>query len=70
MRAVAMALVAVAVLSGCQNVQPWERDLLAEPAMIPGEANGLDTAYDEHIYYSEEASSGGRGFGGARCGCN
>lgn len=60
------------VLAGCQNlgVNPWERDVLAREAMIPGEADGLDDAFDDHIYFSKEGSSGGRGFGGGGCGCN
>jgi hypothetical protein len=27
-------------------------------------------AFDDHTYFSKEASSGGRGFGGGGCGCN
>jgi len=30
----------------------------------------LETALDEHIYFSKEGSSGGRGFAGGGCGCN
>jgi hypothetical protein len=30
----------------------------------------LDATIDDHIYFSKEASSGGRGFGGGGCGCN
>jgi hypothetical protein len=30
----------------------------------------LEAATDDHIYFSKEASSGGRGFGGGGCGCN
>jgi hypothetical protein len=33
-------------------------------------ADPLEMAIDEHIYFSKEASSGGRGFGGGGCGCN
>jgi hypothetical protein len=29
-----------------------------------------DSAIDDHIYFSKEASSGGRGFAGGGCGCN
>lgn len=60
------------LVSGCQNlgVNPWERDVLAREAMIPGAADGLDDAFDDHIYFSKEGSSGGRGFGGGGCGCN
>lgn len=58
-------------LSGCSSlgVQPWERDVLARPEMSL-DANALDAAIDDHIYFSKEASSGGRGFGGGGCGCN
>lgn len=56
-------------LSACASVQPWERDVLARPEMSL-DANPLDAAIDDHIYFSKEASSGGRGFGGGGCGCN
>ncbi|EXB30064.1 hypothetical protein J518_2930 [Acinetobacter baumannii 1419130] len=42
---------------------------MARPAMQL-DAAPLDAAYDEHIYFSKEAASGGRGFGGGGCGCN
>ena len=45
------------------------RDLLAKPQMAL-DSDPLQTAFDEHIYFSKEASSGGRGFGGGGCGCN
>lgn len=51
------------------GVKPWERDILARPAMQL-DAAPLDSAFDEHIYFSKEAASGGRGFGGGGCGCN
>jgi len=62
---------ALLLLSGCANVgvQPWERDVLARPEMSL-DADPLDAAIDDHIYFSKEASSGGRGFGGGGCGCN
>lgn len=65
-------LTLVVFASGCQSlgVKPWERDILARSNMVPGEADGLDDAFDDHIYFSKEASSGGRGFGGGGCGCN
>jgi hypothetical protein len=49
------------------GVKPWERDLHARADM---QTSALDTAIDEHIYFSKEASSGGRGFAGGGCGCN
>lgn len=69
---IALLLAVCAGLAACQNlgVKPWERDLLAKESMVPGEADGLDDAFDDHIYFSKEAASGGRGFGGGGCGCN
>ncbi|MEY2688507.1 MAG: hypothetical protein RL375_2705 [Pseudomonadota bacterium] len=57
--------------SGCAplGVQPWQRDLLAQPAM-QFVAAPLDAAADDHTYFSKEAATGGRGFGGGGCGCN
>ena len=64
----ALAAVATAMSApGCAAVKPWERDLHAREDMQP---NNMDLAIDEHIYFSKEASSGGRGFGGGGCGCN
>jgi hypothetical protein len=59
------------VLQGCASVgvEPWQRDVLARPEMSLDEAP-VDAAIDDHIYFSKEASSGGRGFGGGGCGCN
>ena len=61
----------LATLVGCSSlgVQPWERGALARTEM---ELNSqpLVSALDDHIYFSKEASSGGRSFGGGGCGCN
>lgn len=61
----------MALLGGCASmgVQPWERDVLSQPGMTPGEDVVL-TSLDEHIYFSKEASTGGLGSGGGGCGCN
>ncbi|MFL6617577.1 MAG: DUF4266 domain-containing protein [Povalibacter sp.] len=66
-----LLLLASVSIAGCAHVgvQPWERDVLARPEMSL-DANPLDAAIDDHIYFSKEASSGGRGFGGGGCGCN
>lgn len=67
----AAALAAAALLSGCASigVKPWQREILARPDMAL-DADRVAMAYDEHIYFSKEAASGGRGFGGGGCGCN
>lgn len=66
-----IGLVLTSLLSGCSSlgVKPWQRDLLAKKSMQLNSAP-LDSAIDDHIYFSKEASSGGRGFGGGGCGCN
>ncbi len=59
------------MLAGCSSmgVESWERDLLAKDSMQPV-PDFFDNYYDEHIYFSKEASSGGQGVGGGGCGCN
>lgn len=58
-------------LSGCATlgVPPWDRDLMARDEMRL-DANPVDAAIDEHMYFSKEASSGGRSYAGGGCGCN
>jgi hypothetical protein len=50
-------------------VQPWERDVLARPSMQLS-TSPVSDAIDDHIYFSKEATTGGRSFGGGGCGCN
>jgi hypothetical protein len=73
-RCVAMAaacVIATISVSGCSAIgpSPWEKDLMARREMRV-DPYPLVTAADEHIYFSKEASSGGRGFAGGGCGCN
>jgi hypothetical protein len=51
------------------GVEPWERDVLAKQQMKLI-TDSVEAGIDDHIYFSKEASSGGRGFGGGGCGCN
>jgi hypothetical protein len=66
-----LLLALAALSSGCaaMSVKPWDRDLLAEPAMrhIP---DPLEYAVDQHVYFSKEGSLGGASVGGGGCGCN
>lgn len=64
-------LLCMLLISGCSSlgVKPWERDILARDDMALDSAP-MDSAFDDHIYFSKEASSGGQGFGGGGCGCN
>jgi hypothetical protein len=67
-----LVLLAGTVLAtGCSSlgVKPWQRDLLAREDMVPSN-DALDGAIDDHLYFSKEASSGGRSFAGGGCGCN
>ena len=59
------------VLGGCSSlgVASWERDILARREMLL-DGDAVQAATDDHIYFSKEASSGGRGYGGGGCGCN
>lgn len=68
-----LCAVGVAALGcgGCASIgaKPWEHDLLAERAMQV-DPYPLQSSIDDHIYFSKEASSGGRSFAGGGCGCN
>lgn len=71
MNRLVIGLFVAVLITGCAGlgVEPWERDVLAQQEMSLDNdpvTNGLD----DHIYFSKEGSSGGRGFGGGGCGCN
>jgi hypothetical protein len=70
----ASLLMAAGLLGGCATtsavrVRPWERAALADETMTP-DRDSVGTAMAEHVYFSREAASGGRGVGGSGCGCN
>jgi hypothetical protein len=64
-------IAATVIVSGCSSigVKPWQRDVMARAEMQLN-ADPLDAAIDDHVYFSKEASSGGRSFAGGGCGCN
>jgi hypothetical protein len=66
-----VVLSGAAIASGCASlgIRPWQRDVMARADMQLG-GNPLDAAIDDHMYFSKEASSGGRSFAGGGCGCN
>ncbi len=66
-----LAIIAAAALlgNGCASVKPWDRGDLSDYTMRP-DRDPLDDALREHVYFTREASSGGRGIGGGGCGCN
>jgi hypothetical protein len=65
---------AAALGGGCSSasavrVHPWERGTLADVTMNP-DRDPAGAAMTEHVYFSREAASGGKGVGGSGCGCN
>ena len=66
-----LILLCMLSLTGCSQlgVKSWERSLLAKPDMALND-DPITQAFNDHTYFSKEASSGGRGFGGGGCGCN
>lgn len=61
--------VVLAGAAGCTHVKPWQRGTLADYTMR-GDRDQLGVSQAEHMYFSREAASGGRGVGGGGCGCN
>ncbi|WP_320824771.1 DUF4266 domain-containing protein [Reinekea sp.] len=59
------------LLSSCTSlgVKPWQRGTLARMDMTFG-SDALNGQFDNHIYFSKEAASGGSGQSGGGCGCN
>ena len=64
-------LLVSSLLAGCSSlgVKPWEKDILAREDMALENAP-LDSGFDDHIYFSKEASSSGSAVSGGGCGCN
>ncbi len=72
--ALAFAALGFAALAGCAQadlvrVKPWQRAQLADYTMRP-DRDPLQIANAEHVYFSRESATGGRGVGGSGCGCN
>ncbi|MEO5958314.1 MAG: DUF4266 domain-containing protein [Opitutaceae bacterium] len=67
-------VIAAGLFSGCAStdlvrVKPWERATLSDYTMRP-DRDPLHNALAEHVYFSRESATGGRGVGGSGCGCN
>jgi hypothetical protein len=56
---------------GCSSLgaKAYQRGTLAKESMQL-DSDSITTGFDDHIYFSKEASSGGASFGGGGCGCN
>lgn len=55
--------------TGCEAVKPWQRKTLADYTMR-GDRDPIGESIKEHIFFSREMASGGKGVGGGGCGCN
>lgn len=64
-----LSLLALALgLSACASVQPWEKDVLAEPRMqFRGELPSRH--FLNHTMITIEEAEGGDGTAGGGCGC-
>ncbi len=59
---------ALACLSACSTVEPWERGNLARPEMAV-EPHPAQRALRDHVYGSREAAAAGASAAGGGCGC-
>jgi hypothetical protein len=67
-----LLLACAALCAGCATrapVKAWEKGNLARPEMLVA-GDPLEARFNEHIYASREAASGGSAVGGGGCGCN
>lgn len=74
MRNLVLICCCVLVTTGCgmfkvEKVKPWQRGVLAQEDMqlVPDQ---MQSYADDHVYFSKEAATGGKGVGGGGCGCN
>lgn len=64
-----LLLITALSFSACAQVRPWEMGYLAQPEMA-WDTDPLESALNDHIFFSKEASSGGNSAAGGGCGCN
>jgi len=65
----AMAIAILGSQTGCETVKPWQRKTLADYTMR-GDRDPIGESIRDHIYFSREMATGGKGVGGGGCGCN
>lgn len=63
-----LLLLCLGALASCSLVKPYEREALAQPGMRL--QTTAQSAAEQHLFESREASSGGFGAVGGGCGCN
>lgn len=64
-----LALPPLWFLTGCTNVEPWDRNLLAKDhmTMIP---DPLGAEFTDHMHFAREGTEGATGTSAGGCGCN
>ena len=61
----------IVFFNGCiKEVKPWEKSIHAKETMKDGGINALEKNFEEHIYFSKEATKTRNGISGGGCGCN
>jgi hypothetical protein len=59
------------LFTGCaKDIKPWEKGILAKSSMKSATTNTIGKKFEEHTFFSKEASKGGSGISGGGCGCN
>jgi len=69
LRTVLLLALSALLLNACMEVRAWERGYLARDEMA-WDPDVLESALNDHIFFSKEASSGGNSAAGGGCGCN
>jgi len=64
-----LMITSLSLLTSCTEVRAWERGYLARSEMA-WDSDTLESALNDHIFFSKEASSGGNNAAGGGCGCN
>ena len=70
MRYLILIFIALFLNACVTNVKPWEKSTHAKSTMKEGGLNTLNKGFEEHIYFSKEATKAGNGISGGGCGCN
>ena len=69
LRITCLLLLATSLLTACTEVRPWQRGNFARVEM-QWQTDSLESALNDHNFFSKEASSGGNSAAGGGCGCN
>ncbi|MDF1875950.1 DUF4266 domain-containing protein [Sulfurimonas sp. SAG-AH-194-I05] len=66
-----ITIIVLILFSGCtKEIKPWEKGMLAKDSMKSSSKNTIGKKFEEHMFFSKEASKGGSGISGGGCGCN